>query len=400
MTVLLTGQAAPAAFVPRQGGRPAAHRAVHRRHAAARPDPLRQLLPQALVVVVLAGGTCALLAGDKEIHLSVDGEPRTVHTFAGTVPELLHEQHIEVGAHDLVAPGRDAPLHDGDAVAVRYGRPIALTLDGHSRQVWTTARTVAGALRQLGVRADGTRVSASRDEPIGRRGLRLRVLTERTVTVLADGRERSVRTSAATVRDAIEQAGIALHRQDSVSADLDSFPHDGQTISVTRVSGITRTQQEEVPFRTLTLDDPTLLRGVRVVDTEGRAGLERVTYAYRIVDGVHEAPRRIATEVLRAPVDEVVRVGTKAVPAAAPGADRLNWRALAHCEAGGRPHAVDPSGRYGGLYQFDSHTWHTVGGSGRPQDAPRSEQTYRAKKLYVMRGAGAWPSCGRHLYHH
>ena len=73
----------------------------------------------------------------------------------------------------------------------------------------------------------------------------------------------------------------------------------------------------------------------------------------------------------------------------------LNWSALARCEAGGNPHAVDPSGRYGGLYQFDAHTWHSLGGHGRPQDAPAAEQTALAVHLYQRRGIAPWPACGR-----
>ncbi len=76
------------------------------------------------------------------------------------------------------------------------------------------------------------------------------------------------------------------------------------------------------------------------------------------------------------------------------GTGDLNWSALARCEAGGNPHAVDPSGRYGGLYQFDSTTWHHLGGHGRPQDAPSDEQTARARQLYHQRGSSPWPSCG------
>jgi len=72
----------------------------------------------------------------------------------------------------------------------------------------------------------------------------------------------------------------------------------------------------------------------------------------------------------------------------------LNWAELGRCEAGGDPHAVDPSGRYGGLYQFDSGTWHSLGGRGRPQDASASEQTDRARELYQRRGIAPWPACG------
>ncbi|MFD0329207.1 transglycosylase family protein [Streptacidiphilus monticola] len=52
---------------------------------------------------------------------------------------------------------------------------------------------------------------------------------------------------------------------------------------------------------------------------------------------------------------------------------------------------MDPSGRYGGLYQFDVHTWHAVGGHGRPQDAPPDEQTARARTLYHLRGTSPGP---------
>jgi hypothetical protein len=91
-------------------------------------------------------------------------------------------------------------------------------------------------------------------------------------------------------------------------------------------------------------------------------------------------------------------VGTKPLPTSVQGADQLNWQALAACESGGQPGAVDASGTYGGLYQFDPQTWHSLGGTGRPQDATASEQTFRAKKLYMRQGAAPWPHCGGRLH--
>ncbi|GAA1917315.1 ubiquitin-like domain-containing protein [Streptantibioticus ferralitis] len=376
----------------RQGTRKAG-----RGRRAVRPDPLRQLLPRALVVAFLAGGTSAYLSGEKDVELTVDGTPRTLHTFAGDVPELLRRQHIPVGDHDIVAPAPDAGLHDGDDVAVRYGRPIALTLDGQPHRVWTTARTVDEALRQLGVRAEGAHLSASRDAAIGRAGLRLDVRTERTVTFLADGREHTVRTNAATVRQAASEAGIVFGAQDTTSVDPGSYPRDGQTVSVMRITGSTQVREEPIPFHTVRQPDPTQFKGTEVVVIPGEVGVRQVTYEQRTVNGVKGRPRRTAARVLKEPIDEVIAVGTRARPGSVAGADGLNWSGLARCEAGGRPNAVDPSGTYGGLYQFDTRTWHALGGTGRPQDAPAAEQTYRAKKLYVRRGASPWPVCGRKL---
>lgn len=358
----------------------------------------RRLVPQALVVAVLAGGTSAFVANDKAVRLSVDGTPRTLHTFADDVDELLADEGVPIGEHDLVAPGRGAELANGDTVVVRHGRPVMLTLDGRRRQIWTTADTVDGALRQLGVRAEGALMSVSRSSAIPRSGLALDVLTERTVTFMADGREHTLRTNAATVYEALAHAGLTLRGEDTTSVRPDSFPRDGQTITVMRITRDEIVRDEAVPYDTERTPDPTLFTGTEVVTRQGEPGTRRLTYAVRAVNGVKQKPREISDRIVRAPVTQRVRVGTKQRPASVAGADGLNWSALAACESGGRPDAVDPSGTYGGLYQFDTGTWQSLGGSGRPQDASAGEQTTRAKKLYVQRGASPWPHCGRRLH--
>ncbi|MFJ3878368.1 ubiquitin-like domain-containing protein [Streptomyces sp. NPDC090077] len=367
------------------------------RGTAAARDSWRRIVPQALVVAFLAGGTTAFVAADKAVRLTVDGVPRTLHTFAGNVDELLEAEGLGVGPHDLVAPAPGSALDDGQQVVVRYGRPLRLTLDGTTRQVWTTARTVDGALRQLGVRVEGAFLSAPRTATVPRSGLTLGVRTERGVTFMADGRERTIRTNAATVKEALDQAGITLQGQDTTSVPPDSFPRDGQTVTVLRITGTREVREERIPYETERVEDAGLFAGTEVVERAGRPGARRVTYALRTVNGVRQQPRKIAEEVVREPVSQRVLVGTKPLPTSVAGADGLDWAALAQCESGGRPSATDPSGTYGGLYQFDVNTWQALGGSGRPQDAPASEQTYRAKKLYVQRGASPWPHCGRRL---
>ncbi|MFM9371667.1 ubiquitin-like domain-containing protein [Streptomyces sp. Da 82-17] len=379
------------------GGRAEARRAARRRQSAERPEALRRLLPQALVVAFLAGGTTAFIAKDKAVQLSVDGKPRTLHTFADDVGELIADEGLAVGAHDIVAPAPGTALTSGDEVVVRYGRLVRLTLDGERRQFWTTARTVEGALRQLGVRAEGAYLSADRSKRIARDGLELDVRTERTVTVMADGRERTVRTNAATVREAVAEAGISLRGQDTTSVPPDSFPRDGQTLTVLRITGSREVREEPIAFDVRRTEDATLYRGTEVVERAGRQGARRVTYELRTVNGVRQRPRRIESQLVRAPQTQHVKVGTRPLPTSVQGADGLDWNALAQCESGGRPDAVDPSGTYGGLYQFDQGTWQSLGGTGRPQDAPAAEQTYRAKKLYMQRGASPWPHCGSRL---
>ncbi|GHH08018.1 resuscitation-promoting factor [Streptomyces lanatus] len=380
-----------------RSGRRAAHR--RRARAAERGDgTMRKLVPQALVVAFLAGGTSAFVAKDKGIELNVDGKPRSLHTFADDVSELLTDEGVEVGAHDVVAPPPDTGIANGDEVAVRYGRPVRLTIDGQKREVWTTAHTVEEALTQLGVRAQGAYLSAARSRRIGREGLTLDVRTERAVTVMADGRARTIRTNAASVSEVVEQAGVTLRGQDTTSVALDSFPRDGQTVTVLRITGHKEIRDEALPFAVERIEDPSVFKGTEVVERAGQAGLKRVTYSLRTVNGVKQKPRRIGSEVVREPQTQVVKVGTKPLPTSVSGAGQLNWEGLAACESGGQADAVDSSGNYGGLYQFDTDTWRNLGGKGRPQDAPAEEQTMRAKKLYVRQGASPWPHCGGRLH--
>ncbi|MFE9782319.1 ubiquitin-like domain-containing protein [Streptomyces sp. NPDC005775] len=296
--------------VPVPGGRSAARRGARRRRVPVGPEQLRRLVPQALVVAFLAGGTTAFVAEDKAVTLDVDGEPRTLHTFADDVGELLAEQGIDADDGAAVSPAPDTPISDGDVITVGGPRPVTLTLDGVRRRVWTSEPTVGAALRRLGVRADGAYLSVSGAAPIGSNGLTLDVRTERTVTVMADGREHTVRTNAATVREAVARAGVLLHGEDTTSVAPESFPREGQTVSVLRIATTRVVREELLPYAVERSGDGALAVGTEVVEREGQDGSRRVMYALRTVNGVRQKPRVLATEVVREPVSRVVKAGT------------------------------------------------------------------------------------------
>jgi hypothetical protein len=81
--------------------------------------------------------------------------------------------------------------------------------------------------------------------------------------------------------------------------------------------------------------------------------------------------------------------------AAAAGATPPHLEAIAACESGGDPSAVDASGTYRGKYQFDMQTWASVGGTGDPAAASEAEQDARAAQLYAQSGSTPWPVCGQ-----
>jgi septal ring factor EnvC (AmiA/AmiB activator) len=64
------------------------------------------------------------------------------------------------------------------------------------------------------------------------------------------------------------------------------------------------------------------------------------------------------------------------------------------CESGGNYSAVNPSSGAGGAYQILPSTWDLYGGSGSPQDAPKSTQDEIAAQIWGDSGPGAWVCAG------
>jgi uncharacterized protein YabE (DUF348 family) len=355
------------------------------------------LLAQVSVVAILVAGTTAFVARDKTITLSIDGQRRQISTVAGTVADALAAEGIHVDDHDLVSPTPEQSIDDGDTVVVRYGRPVVLTIDGQTRSVWTTARTVNEALLAMGVRSDSAYVSASRSRRISRSGMTLDVRLPHALTFLADGKRHEVTTTAITIRSAMAEAGVTLAADDRVTPSLETRPADDQVIAITRVDGKRVVEEQPIKFRTVERKSKSLYEGERKIVTKGKVGIRVRTFEETYLDHKLAERKKIDERVTEKPVTEVVMVGTKKRPEHSPAADGLNWAALAKCESGGNPKAYNPAGPFYGLYQFMESTWHAVGGVGLPTDASPSEQTYRAQILYQRSGAGQWPVCGKYL---
>ncbi len=363
-----------------------------------------RITAQAVVLGAVAGGAAAYLSSGKTVTLTIDGASRTVDADADTVRALLADEQVPVTGRDIVAPGLESAVTDGQQVVVRYARQLTVTVDGTSRTYWTTALTVDEALNALGIRAEGARLSASRSMPLGRQGLDLAISTPKKVTLTADGKRRTVTTTAATVGQLLGEQKVAVDGDDRLSVAAAAPVVDRLAVRLTRISHKRTTLVETVPFGTTRKASSTLYKGETKVVTEGRPGTRRAVYDVLIADGKKKQRELVTATVVKAPVAQVVEVGTKRRPEptgggggnVGGGADGLNWAALARCESGGNPRAVNPAGYYG-LYQFSLSTWRSVGGSGNPIDASPAEQLLRAKILYKKAGAGQW-GCGRHLF--
>jgi uncharacterized protein YabE (DUF348 family) len=363
----------------------------------------------ALVLVGLVGGSFAYFVAQKSVTLTIDGQSREVSTYAATAGEILADEGLSPAARDVVLPALDEAVQDGDTVVLNRARPLALTVDGVRSEVYTTALSVDGALEQLGYRAEDLVLSASRSERLPLDGMDLAIQTPKAVTLVADGQQHVVSTTAATAGALLAEQGIALSPTDRTSLKATQPLLDAMVLQVWRVQVGDVTDVQPIDYKTVEAPDAEAFEGTRTVTQEGVEGQQTITYRITVTDGVETAREQTGVAVTTAPVDQLVAVGTKPKPAPAPApapaaggapatADGLNWAALAKCESGGRPNAVSSTGKYRGMYQFSQGTWNAVGGSGDPAAASAEEQTKRAQQLYARSGAGQWPHCGPRLF--
>jgi resuscitation-promoting factor RpfB len=358
-----------------------------------------QLSLFALVLLGLLGGTLAYALAQKSVTVTVDGQVRHVGTYAGTVGEVLEEEGLEPASHDVVLPATQQTLADGDAVILNRARPLELTVDGVSREVHVTALSVDEALAQLGFRAEGLVLSASRSERLPLQGMELTITTPKEIVLVSDGHERVVITTAATAADLLAEQGIALSETDRTSL----YPGQGlmhrMRLQVFRVQVSEAVETIALPRERVELPDPNAFVGEETVTEPGADGEQVTTFRVTVVDGVQTAKEALSTTVTRAPVPATVSVGTKERPVPPPSTSGLNWDALAKCEAGGNWSINTNNGYYGGL-QYSASTWRAYGGTEfapLPHQATREQQIAVGERTYADGGSSAWPHCGSRL---
>jgi uncharacterized protein YabE (DUF348 family) len=353
----------------------------------------------ALTLALVAGVLGFVALTHKTVTLSLDGRTEQVSTGADTVADVLSAQGIDVGRHDLVVPALNTALDDGARIAVRFGRPLDLVLDGDQTRHWVTATDVNTALHQLGLRLGDARLSTSRGASIDRSGMRLNVVTPKRITyAVGAAKPTHAKVAALTVAQALKMQGVHVDANDQVKPGLGKLVDKRDRITVTRVRVATNKVTESIPFETQSTSDDSMYKGEQTVVRAGRAGHRDVTYKLRYENGRLVGRHVVAVRNVVQPVAALVKVGTKekeVVPTTSSYSSGSSvWDAIAACESGGNWAANTGNGYYGGL-QFNLGTWQSYGGSGLPSENSREQQIAIAEKVRAASGGyGAWPNCG------
>jgi uncharacterized protein YabE (DUF348 family) len=354
------------------------------------------------VMISVAGGGAAALAMNKSITVDVDGHQQTVHSFGGTVGEVLEDAGLSVGAHDSLSPSPQAEVGDGGVIKLERGRQLKMIVDGSEHTSWVRATHLGDALSQLGMTAmdkPGTWMSMPKDGELPLQGATVEIKTLKNIT-LYDGANapKQVKTTAVTTKEFLGEYKLTLGPDDQAEGGLDVKLTDGAEVHISRTGVSTVVQKESIDPPEQKVDDPDLAKGKTQVEDPGTPGEKMVTYKVTQKNGKEVSRESISEQVITQPKPKIIHVGTKQAPNPDIG-DGSAWDRIAQCESGGNWAIVSSSGKYYGGLQFDKQTWDAYGGdqyAAYPNQATREQQIAIAEKVKAARGGSysAWPVCG------
>lgn len=334
---------------------------------------------------VLLGGAGTALATQKQVTVDVNGEETHVRTHAADVAGVLDAAGVEVAPEDLVYPAPGETLSSGDTVTVRTAKPVAVVIDGVAQQITSTASTVGELIDQAGV-AGASSVDVDRDQPV-KDGMNVAVTTPKIVALRDGGKLTYVSAAANTVGDLLAARGVTFDSDDRLNVALTDAVVPGMDIVLDRVSTTDRPETVVVEAPAEYVEDDTLDEGEEKVLEQSEQGETKVIHRTVTVNGVVESEGVAEEKEVKKAKPAVIARGTKKTVAsesntgaAAPAvANGSVWDSLAQCESGGNWAINTGNGFHGGL-QFTPSTWAGYGGTAY---APSAHMATREQQIAV-----------------
>jgi uncharacterized protein YabE (DUF348 family) len=276
----------------------------------------------------------------QQATVIADGAAQYLETHADSVRDLLRQADLQLGDEDwLTLNGRqatpDTPLYSvGDAprsvssrgqersaspasvnapleLAVHRAVPFSVNDDGLQRRMRTTHATVGEALLAEGITLHlGDEVVPPLDTPL-RPDLEILIRRSRPVEITADGQHLRTRTRSATVGQVLSQEGITLMGRDYTAPAEGAAPPEAQPIRVVRVQRAFQVEQQPIPYETVWVPDNELDLDHQQLQQAGEEGIHRWRYNLIIENG-RPVSRNLEEEWLaREPTNKAIAYGTK-----------------------------------------------------------------------------------------
>lgn len=252
------------------------------------------------------------------VTLRTQHEVLTIRTLEPTLGGFLRQLGTRLKAGEQIfADGSPIPLSELDQTSlprsVEIGRFVTVSIvDGaNSLLMRTSAATVADALEDGGIVVDDVDlVQPDRGLPVSDEMV-ITITRAFPVTLQADGEQLQLRTTHTKVQRALEEAGIPVSDLDYTIPGNDTVLRPNDLIRLVRVTEDFRTEDLLIPFQTVWQATDALPLDTQALVSSGVDGILRSRSRIRYEDGIEVSSTLDGDWVARDPVNEVVGYGTR-----------------------------------------------------------------------------------------
>lgn len=259
-------------------------------------------------------------AGLVRVWLVPESRIIPVISEASTAAEIVNTAGFTPGEHDTykvngleVTADEKLALTTGAVLQYFPALSLSVVVDGAEQTLTSSAATLGKALWDAGIEIRSGDVV---EPPLSvelEPGMRVVVTRGVPLEIRVDGKTLQVNSTALTVGEALQLAGVALQDMDySKPGEAEPLPADGK-IDVLRVTEEKLVEQSTIPFTIEYVGDDSMELDQTKVLVEGAYGLQAKTVRVRYENGVEVSRTNEGISVLKQPVTQQIGYGTQIV---------------------------------------------------------------------------------------
>ena len=224
--------------------------------------------------------------------------------------------HVTTGSHNRHPVRRTAAfalmmlMTIGAASSIVNAKAIYIVDDGETRTtVETNSYVPSAVIEKAGIQVSDTD-QITTDYTTGG-PIEIKITRSQEVAINYMGSTLHVQAYEENVSALLERLNIELGEEDEVSVDLSNYTENGMVIDVDKYTHETVTAQESITYTTERVANASMASGKESVKQDGKNGVAKVTYDVTYKNGAECSREPISSEVVTAPMPEIVEYGTK-----------------------------------------------------------------------------------------
>lgn len=278
---------------------------------------LKRALALAVMIIITVSTVATVAAATCNANINYNGVSKRIQLFSSNTEDILNAAGIKTGSQDLILRSENQTPGGDINITVKSAYQVKVSEDGQVQTVTVHyGDTVADALSAAGITPGAyDSISPSTETKVSN-GMNILVGRKCNVTITADGKTQTVTVSQGSVEKALGQAGITVDGDDLVSAAKTAAVSEGMKLTVSRVAYKEVTTVQSIAYKSTSVNDSTLRKGVKKIRTAGKNGTQKVVMRQKLIDGKVAGSEVVSTTVVQQPVNQVTLVGTKKISSA------------------------------------------------------------------------------------